>query len=168
MTGPGGVFENIKQKMPFLRNSRITVQHDGAKPHNGAGNAEALRVAGIADGWQIVIDTQPAQSPDVNINDLAFFNSLKKNVARVKQHARNIDELIAKVRTAYDQYDRVTLDHIWGHLFANYNSILAHNGDNKYQSPHANLRTRGRNLDTVVNLAYDVNAYNACSTNFNQ
>lgn len=167
MTRPGGVFDNIKQKMPWLRNSDIFLQHDGAKPHNGGGNLDRLTLAGLLDGWHIRIVTQPAQSPDVNINDLGFFNSLKNQVGKIKNRARNIDELMANVDAAYTAYDHVTLDHIWGHLFTNYNSILQHLGNNTYNSPHGNLRTAGRNLDTVVNLNYDVNSYNTCQAHFN-
>ena len=60
MTRPGGVFDNIKQKMPWLQNSDIFLQHDGAKPHNGGRNLDRLTLAGLLDGWHIRIVTQPA------------------------------------------------------------------------------------------------------------
>jgi hypothetical protein len=49
------------------------------------------------------------QSPDLNILDLGLFHSLKCKVSQLKQAATNIDQLIAKVKIAYTQYEANTL-----------------------------------------------------------
>ncbi|CAB1098721.1 unnamed protein product [Ectocarpus sp. CCAP 1310/34] len=82
----------IKEKMPWLRSKRVVVQQDGASPHTGKGNPEILNSAGIARGWLVELVTQPAQSPDLNINDLGCFASLKPRVWGV--NAFSIDELV--------------------------------------------------------------------------
>jgi hypothetical protein len=161
MTKEGGVLDCIKSKMFWLKEEGIYIQHDGASPHNGRGNKEKLREAGLKDDWRIVFETQPAQSPDTNICDLSFFNSIQHRIHNLKQNATNIDQLIAKVGTAWKEYDCVTLDHIWGHLFACYNSILRDSGDNKYKAPHTKLRVNARGKETVVDLNIDVDAYNS-------
>ncbi|CAN0246369.1 unnamed protein product, partial [Discosporangium mesarthrocarpum] len=48
----------------------ISVQQDDATPHTGKGNLEWLSEAGKRQGFHIKLCTQPAQSPDSNINDL--------------------------------------------------------------------------------------------------
>ena len=40
MTGPGGVFDKVKEKMPWMRGQPVFILHDGAKSHIGNGNAE--------------------------------------------------------------------------------------------------------------------------------
>jgi hypothetical protein len=160
MTKQGGILDCIKAEMFWLKEDGIYIQHDGASPHNGKGNRERLREAGLKDDWRIVFETQPAQSPDTNICDLSFFNSIQHRIHNLKQNAKNIDQLIAKVFTAWAEYDYETLDHIWGHLFACYNSILRDAGDNKYKAPHTQLRVNGRGKETAVDLNIDVHAYN--------
>jgi hypothetical protein len=72
-----GVLEMIKHKMPWLKEDEIRIRHDGAPGHTGHGNEQFLFQAGQADGWNIIYETQPSQSPDLNKNDLCFFNSLQ-------------------------------------------------------------------------------------------
>jgi transposase len=59
MTREDGLLPNLKRIAPYLKGSRIIIQHDGAKPHNGRGNLERLNEYGQLDGWDIFIDTQP-------------------------------------------------------------------------------------------------------------
>ena len=56
--------------------------------------------------------TQRAQSPDLNVNDLGFFASLKSRVWGM--NASSIDEL-------YEEYDSATLKRVWQSLFKVYN-----------------------------------------------
>lgn len=66
--------------MPWLRSKLVVVQQDGASLHTGKNNPEILNSAGMGLGWLVELVTQPAQSPDLNINDLGFFSSLKSRV----------------------------------------------------------------------------------------
>ena len=53
------------------------MQQDGASPHTGKNNPEIINSAGMGRGWMVELVTQPAQSPDLNVNDLGVFASLK-------------------------------------------------------------------------------------------
>ena len=45
-TMEGGVLDAVKLAMPWRKHSGIIIQHDGASPHNGKGNDDALDEAG--------------------------------------------------------------------------------------------------------------------------
>jgi hypothetical protein len=66
--------------MPWLKGKEVIIQQDGASPHVGRGNIEYFNQEGRKDGWKIQVVTQPPQSPDLNVNDLGFFRSLKCRV----------------------------------------------------------------------------------------
>ncbi|CAN0468503.1 unnamed protein product, partial [Discosporangium mesarthrocarpum] len=71
------VIPAIKARMPRPPGHTIFVQQDGAKPHTGGGAMEAIQ----ARAWDIIIlETQPANSPDlnVNVNDLGFFHYIQQ------------------------------------------------------------------------------------------
>ena len=81
--------------MPWQEFHEIRVQQDGATPHTGHDNPRKLNLAGKAGGWNIKLVTQPAQSPDLNINDLGFFSSLKSRVWRGR--FGTVEELVGGV-----------------------------------------------------------------------
>lgn len=71
------VIPAIKSKWPaHEKHMVIRIQQDNASPHVEANDAEVL-AAGREDGWRIIIDCQPAQSPDLNVLDLGYFNSIQ-------------------------------------------------------------------------------------------
>ena len=74
--------------------------------------------------------TQPAQSPDSNVNDLGFFRSLKCRVEQLKAEDATLENLYDAVQLAWDNYDAATLERIWGHQFACYRSLLKDKGGN--------------------------------------
>lgn len=166
-TKPGGVLSAVKQKMPWLKQSGIKIQHDGASPHTGKGTVAVLNDAAKEGGWNIKINTQPAQSPDLNILDLGFFHSLQSRVAHVKHKAKNIDELITNVTAEYNNYDRDTLDHIWAHQIDCWRSILAVDGDNQYKKAHGGGRRRHKNSTTAVDLTINIDDYNRVFNMYN-
>jgi len=163
MIGPGGVVDKIKEKLHWKQDIPLFIQQDGASPHTKGGNFELIAQAGHQGGWNISLVTQPAQSPDLNILDLSFFHALKSRASKVKNRARNIDELITNITAEYDVYDRHTLDHMWAHLYACWNCILKDNGGNQYKAPHSGSRIRHKNADTSVDLTIDVDEYNRVS-----
>ncbi|CAM9580406.1 unnamed protein product [Discosporangium mesarthrocarpum] len=67
------VIPAIKARMPRPPGHTIFVQHDGAKSHTGGGDMEAIQAKA---GDSIILETQPANSPDLNVNDLGFFHSI--------------------------------------------------------------------------------------------
>lgn len=160
LTGRDGVFDKIKEKFPHLKGKPIIIQQDGAKPHNGLGNEAFIRDAGIADGWKIIMLTQPAQSPDLNILDLAIFASLKRQQDIAVGRPGTIDQLIKKIEKVWKDYPSNSITKAYAHLFANYNCILKHNGDNKYRQPHTGVSRRENRGERIIDLSIDVEEYN--------
>ena len=86
MLRKGGVFDMIRQKMWwFGRRSGepeagqpTWYQHDRARPHTAKSNEKNWARHGAQKGFDIRVVTQPAQSPDLNANDLAFFCEFTK------------------------------------------------------------------------------------------
>ncbi|CAM9818196.1 unnamed protein product [Choristocarpus tenellus] len=70
-----GVIPAIKFYRPRLEGQTIFVQEDRAKLHTNRGIMEVIEEA---TGEDIVIETQPANSPDLNIIDLGFFHSIQQ------------------------------------------------------------------------------------------
>ena len=54
-----------------------------------------------------------------------------------------MDELIAKVKQAYQNDDGMTLDHIWVHLFNCWTEILRIDGSNQYKAAAYACQSRG-------------------------
>jgi hypothetical protein len=84
MQDVGGVFDSIKKELPFLKGERIVVQVDGAKAHTGEDNIRRLNEMGQEDGWNIVVEVQPSQSPEFNRLDLCLFHSLNTESNKIK------------------------------------------------------------------------------------
>lgn len=79
----------ICNKMQWCQN--VIIQMDNARPHVGKKNVERLNDFGDRLVPRITTINQPAQSPDLNANDLGFFNSLNKRCLRNK--FQNFEEL---------------------------------------------------------------------------
>ena len=154
------VIDGVKRKMPWLKDIGITIQHDGAPGHNGVGNVATLDAAGLEGGWNIKFHTQPSQSPDLNINDLGFFASIKARVSHIKNKARTIPELLANFKIAYDGYDGRTLDKIWAHQIDCWNEILKVDGSNQYKPPHKGAARGPRNAPSAVDLTVSMPDFN--------
>ena len=134
------MFDNIRRYMPWLKKGTVWIQHDGARPHCGHNTEEWLSVEGSKKGWDMCLFHQPAQSPDLNVNDLGFFHSLKVQSRKIRGKDCNIDDMIIRVRRAWREYCGETLDNIWGHLFGCYEAILVAGGDSVYPKPHKGYR----------------------------
>ena len=120
------MFDAIEEKMPWMRNQTVFIQQDGAKPHAGdgtirdqcigtiSGTIRDLKLAGSGDGWTMKVITQSSQSPDVNINDLGFFNSLKSRVREIQAYTTEREEMMEIVQRCFDDYPMDNLDGIYG------------------------------------------------------
>ena len=145
------IFSAIKTKMPWLQGQEVIVQQDGAPSHKTQENMNYFATEGQKNGWNINVITQPAQSPDLNINDLGFFRSLKCRVEHLKNGRQTINSLYESVLQAWQQYDSDTLQRIWGVQYACYREILRIKGDNEYKTPHTGVRKRGGEIDLTYN-----------------
>ena len=93
----------------------IIVQQDGARPHTGQDMEERLNIEGACGFPQIKVITQPAQSPDLNICDLAFFSALATAVRKVRRGKRSfeIEQLVSDVYEALDDYPSAKIEKMW-------------------------------------------------------
>ncbi|CAN0366149.1 unnamed protein product, partial [Discosporangium mesarthrocarpum] len=69
------VIPAIKARMPRPPGHTIFVQQHDGKPRTRGGIMEAVQAKA---GDSIILETQPANSPDLNVNDLGFFHSIQQ------------------------------------------------------------------------------------------
>ena len=124
----------IVEKWPQMdRLSRkIWIQQDGAKSHINMDDNE-LKEALKDQEINVGLYTQAANSPDVNLLDLGFSQTIQSfNDAAPK----NEEELIQSVQDAYTNYPRKTLNRMWLTLHSVFNQIILCNRDNNYNIEH--------------------------------
>ena len=94
------VLPMIKAKWPD-GNKRIYLQHDNASTHF-CSNFSPFVAAATDKEWDIRLTKQPANNPDLNINDLSFFRALQSGQWDSVEEAHNdIDGLIEAVQAAF-------------------------------------------------------------------
>lgn len=128
----------------YLERHGVRIQQDGASSHIDADDPEWL-AAVHETGCKITLETQPANSPDLNINDLAFFRSIQS--LYYEAAPENEAELIEAVEDAFEEYACNKLNRMWLTLMSCCNQILETNGDNHYSIVHMNkekLEREGR------------------------
>lgn len=118
-----------KQVFPAIRKAyageeMVTVQHDGAPGHGAKTTATLLAEAGRKRKRGeplITVVQQPAQSPDFNICDLAFFRALSVAVRKRRRSTMrgpkrfDIDTLVEDVMQAFEDYPPEQLEKMWQH-----------------------------------------------------
>ena len=119
------VFPAIQKAFAGTAVKRVIVQQDGARPHTGKGNmnklkdgtGEKLNAVGSQLPIPIEVRTQPAQSPDFNICDLALFRALKVAVRHARRDLSagrfDVDLLVKDVMSTYKNYSDETLEKMW-------------------------------------------------------
>ena len=131
------VLPDIKKKMPASAGN-IILQQDGAKSHlqedDEVFKAKVMELYG--DSNAVKLYTQPAQSPDLNVNDLGFFSSLQSKYYMTSP--KDSIELIEMVEEAFKTYPWQSLNRIWLTLQSVMNRIIEERGDNKFKVPHTN------------------------------
>jgi hypothetical protein len=122
------VLPDIKRKMPI--NNNIIVQQDGAKAHLPVDDPVfKAKVEELYHGNKnaVTLYTQPAQSPDLNVNDLGFFASLQSMY--YKTAPTDALELIDKIETCFNNYHVNELNRIWLTLQSCMNEIIEEKGE---------------------------------------
>ena len=110
MLRAGGVFDKCGAKMWWYKRGSgqpeagrtLYYQHDGASPHTARANLQHWRRHSNMKGFTIEVVVQPLQSPDLNVNDLAFFSSLQTDTELVAKE--NVFDLSAAVVKAWEEY----------------------------------------------------------------
>ena len=116
----------------------ITIQQDGAPTHINPNDIEWLETLdelGLPHD-KLKLYTQPANFPDLNLNDLGFFNALQSFY--YQRCPTNSLELIDMVRECYDDYPTNKINRIWLTLQSCLNEIIKGDGNNQYKIPHMN------------------------------
>ena len=154
----------IEAKMPWLRGRKFKIQQDGARSHTETNTVEELQDGGTGDGWVPIILTQPPNSPDVNINDLGFFSSLKYHVSQICTHCTNREEMMANVIKAFDEYPADKLEDKWACYYNNLRSIMSCLGGNDYIQAHNGGKRRSQMTGGSVDLFLSLDDYDRCLT----
>ena len=128
----------------------IRIQQDGPNSHIKPDDADwilGLQQKGLEN--KLLLYTQPANSPDLNINDLGFFRALQSHYQQFSP--TTAEEIINYVRQTYEEYPRERINHVWLTLMEVMNEIIEHHGDNDYKMPHiGKLALERRNELPVV------------------
>jgi hypothetical protein len=156
MVGKGGIMEAIRAKMNWVTGPiQIIVQQDGAPVHNGKGNDIFFVEYGSLNEPHIKVITQPANSPDLNVNDLGFYRSLKSHVDAHKAIDASLENMVASVHQEFEDYLPSTLTRIWAHLLNCYREIIRSNGDNIYKEPHRGVNNHQRDNIQCLNFGLE-------------
>ena len=136
------VIPAIKDSWPAAsRRETIYANHDNASPHRINDDPD-IRAACSADGWDIQFINQPPNSPDCNILDLGFFNSIQS--LQDQTEPRNIEELVTEVKRAFNAQKADKLEAVWTTLQAVLEQIMLAKGNNTFKLPHKHKETEAR------------------------
>jgi transposase len=118
----------------------IVIQYDGATPHKAG--IKLMEEAGLAEVEnRLTWHKQPPHSPDTNLNDLCFFNSLKAALAKTRKDGwgfLKFDEQVQKVYRAW--HNDVKLIKLWKLKTAVAWKILTNDGNNQFAMPHSKIK----------------------------
>lgn len=146
------VIPAIKSKMPFMRSKELFIQQDNARPHVPLWDEECFEV-GTADEWNIRMKNQPANSPDVNICDLGFFNTVQS--IQQEKCASRIEDLVQNVQDAFEEVESTSLLDNFITIQAVFREILRSNGGNDFKIPHLKKQVHRRAGKPIVNVTCD-------------
>jgi hypothetical protein len=138
---------------------KIRIQQDGAGAHINPQDEvleEFLGEIGL-DG-KVELFNQPANSPDLNVNDLGFFAALEK--AYFRERPKNYTDIIACVQKTFWAYPKEKMNRLWLTKMQVMDLIVQSNGDNDFQLPHmgkAKLERQNK-LPTTLEVSAHVRA----------
>lgn len=127
------VLPDIRAKWPDENSRIIRIQQDNARTHVDPNDLE-FQQAASKDGFDIRLMCQPANSPDLNILDLGFFNAIPS--LRYKECPKTIDDLITAVERSFEAFLPRSSNRIFCTLQQCMVEILKVRGSNKYDIPH--------------------------------
>ena len=97
---------------------KVIVQQDGARPHTGQYAVKKMNAIGARLTPAITAITQPAQSPDFNVNDLAFFRALDVRVRKPRRGKGNSfdkDVLVCDEEAAHAEFPSETIERMFAY-----------------------------------------------------
>jgi len=125
------VLPSIRSKFPrFYKHAPIYIQQDNAGPHSYHYDEELLMECS-KEGRDIEIKSQPPNSPDFNVLDLGFFNSIQS----LQHHSspKTIGELIECVIGAFNSSDKEKLNNVFLTFQTCMESAMLVAGGNQYK-----------------------------------
>jgi hypothetical protein len=120
----------ILTKWPKDSIKTIKLQQDNAGPHLPAGAFWSGR------GLALEIVCQPASSPDFNILDLGYFNSIQ--ALQQKRRCKSVVELVQVVKQSFVDLPRFALENVFYTLFRCMEASMLVGGLTTYVIPRAN------------------------------
>jgi hypothetical protein len=142
-------------------NFTVKIQQDGARPHTSnkfydlwENLLTGLVLEGVLPSVnKVQLVTQPANSPDLNVNDNGFFNAIQ---AGYKKYApKNAKEMIDAVLRTWREYPAKRINYMWLTLQTNFDEVIKCTGDNTYKIRHMNKAKLDRLgvLPTVIQVS---------------
>jgi hypothetical protein len=121
------VIPAIREKMTWTK--KVWVQLDNASAHVGYDGLKQLNdhCKKFKDP-AIEFFAQPAKSPDLNANDLGFFNSIKKQIDYEHVGAIDREKLCRVARKVWNNYPKETLGNIFRAKFTRIQQIAKNGG----------------------------------------
>jgi hypothetical protein len=148
-----GLFDALHESGLIIGIQHWTIQQDGAKPHVNKDIVAEISLSGHLNGRNIDVSTQPPQSPDLNVLDLAFLHSLQCFARRIKYSVSSVVDFVQQVTKAFEEYPIEKLLRCCAMQLVAYREILKDLGGNQYEFPHTGIRQRQRN-NILNNPAY--------------
>jgi hypothetical protein len=121
---------------------KIKIQQDNAGGHAGCHDPFLMwAIKSMEDNHifipgKITLYAQPANSPNLNILDLGFFNALQSSY--LDMSPKTSEEIMDCVTQAYNEYPANKLNRMWVTLQSIYNCVIETHGYNVYKIPHMN------------------------------
>ncbi|CAN0378396.1 unnamed protein product, partial [Pylaiella littoralis] len=138
------VFPDIRVK--FSAVWTVYVQQDNAPGHRVMQDPEVVAEAGQV-GMRMELVNQPPNSPDMNILDLGFFNSIQSLQDRTTP--TTIDQLVAEVEWAFWAQTPGTLGSVWTTLQSVLQEVMLARGENTFKIPHLRKATAARRSTSI-------------------
>ena len=121
---------------------KIVIQQDGAGGHCSATDPFLLHTLRGLEEEELVLpgkiswDTQPSNSPDLNICDLGLFNAVQS--VYWQYSPTSSIEIIECVQRAYEEYPWHMINRMFVTLMSVFDCVIKCHGDNTYKLPHMN------------------------------
>lgn len=125
----------IKAKWPGRQRYTTLIQQDNALSHRGI-SKKVLESQDGKDEWKIEMSNQLANSPDLNILALGFFNAIQS--LQQQKYSTNIDHVIESVSQCYNRIASSKLNITLITLQSVMEKILEHKGNNGFKIPLLN------------------------------
>jgi hypothetical protein len=144
---------------------KIKIQQDNAGGHAGCHDPFLMRAIKSMEDNHIFIPgentlyAQPANSPDLNILDLGFFNALQSSY--LDMSPKTSQDIMDCVTQAYNEYPANKLNRMWVTLQSIYNCVIETHGCNVYKIPHMNKEKLERENRLPRALLVSRDAYDA-------